>query len=285
MAWGVIFFYVGLIILVSLLILGVRGGWNKRAWLPFFVFGLAMTVIVNTRYLTDGIVAGITFFVGIFDVVVNIGANANERAAVVTTCANNACTVWVNMYTLHSTWAIAFYERFVNAPPLRTALLYGHIIFNTIALVLVTVQIMRPGRVYAGHKALGRIAFVSLFISMVCAGWLASELSGISQYGGIWFELGLFGMIFLVLGSAVMGVAAIVRGDAVQHRVWMWRFAGGLWGSYWIFRAEMLIVDLLVRDTEGLTLSIASWTSVPLGIAIAEFVRRRQDASPARALA
>jgi Predicted membrane protein (DUF2306) len=277
MAWGVLSFYAGLVIFTALILWGTRKGLSKRAWLPFFVFGLAMTLFLNARYVTHGVLGGIAFFVGIFDVVVNVGARGSEQAAVVTTCAGNACTVWDNTYTLHSTWAVAFHERFTNGPILRTAALYGHIIFNTIAIILVTVQIMRPGRSYAGHKSLGRMAVACVFISLFCAGWLTSELSAVREYGGIWAELGLFSMIFLVLGSATKGVAAILQGDTVSHRVWMWRFAGGLWGSYWIFRAQMLLVDLLVRDTEGLTLTIPSWTSVPLGIAIAEYVRRRLD--------
>jgi Predicted membrane protein (DUF2306) len=277
MAWGVVSFYVGLVIFTALIVWGVRKGLNKGAWLPFFVFGLAMTLFLNARYVVDGVLGGIAFFVGIFDVVVNVGAGGGERAAVVTTCANNACTVWDNTYTNHSSWAVAFHERFANGPALRTALLYGHLIFNTIAVILVTVQIMRPGRTYPGHKALGRIAIASVFISLFCAGWLTSQLSGVREYGGVWFEMGLFSMIVLVLGSATMGVAAILRGNEASHRVWMWRFAGGLWGSYWIFRAEMLLVDLMVRNVEGLTLTIPSWTSVPIGMAIAEYVRRRLD--------
>jgi len=267
-----------LIVLSILIVVGLTKGFNKRAWLPFFTFALAMTFLLNARYVTDGVLGGIAFFIGIFDVVVNAGATGDAQAAVLTSCAGNACTVWDNVYSLHSSWAVAFHDRFANGPMLRSALLYGHIIFNTIAIILVTVQIMRPGRKHAGHRLLGRATIASVAISLFCAGWLTSELRHVQEYGGIWFELGLFSMIILVLGSAAMGVVAIVRGNEPLHRIWMWRFAGGLWGAYWIFRAEMLLVDLLVRDTEGLTLSIPSWTSVPIGMAIAELVRRKLDA-------
>jgi hypothetical protein len=33
-----------------------------------------------------------------------------------------------------------------------------------------------------------------------------------------------------------MGVLAIRKGDRVARRVWMIRFAGSMWGAFWLFR-------------------------------------------------
>jgi hypothetical protein len=74
-----------------------------------------------------------------------------------------------------------------------------------------------------------------------------------------------------------MGVVAIRSGDAEAHRVWMWRFAGSMWGAFWGYRVIMLVPDPILRDTDGWTFLIPSWVSVPAGILIAEAIRVRRD--------
>jgi hypothetical protein len=84
-------------------------------------------------------------------------------------------------------------------------------------------------------------------------------------------------MISLVYGTALMGVVAIRSGDAEAHRVWMWRFAGSMWGAFWGYRVIMLVLDPFLRYTDGWTFLIPSWVSVPAGILIAEAIRVRRD--------
>ena len=58
----------------------------------------------------------------------------------------------------------------------------------------------------------------------------------------------------------------------------MWRFAGTMWGSFWQFRVMLFVLDPLLRDHEALALLICIWFSAPLGLLIAEAIRRRVDA-------
>ena len=105
------------------------------------------------------------------------------------------------------------------------------------------------------------------------------------QYGGRLSEFGFYSMAVIVYGTAIMGVLAIRSGDRAAHRVWMWRFVGTRWGSFWLFRVMLFVLDPLLREYEALALLICIWFSAPLGLLIAEFIRRRVDASTALPMA
>jgi len=243
----------------------------------FILFGLGLTLFLNVRYLIEGVPAGAAFFIGIYDMIVNFGLSGTEQLKGLTTCPNNACTVWGEIYTQHSAWSASFHNRFANAPPMRTVMLYSHIIFNTTTFLLLHVQMFKPGGSSAWHKLIGRVTFASLTIALFCGGWLSSEFSSVPSYGGVWAQWGFYSMIALVYGTALMGVIAIRSGDAEAHRVWMWRFAGSMWGAFWGYRVIMLVLDPILRYTDGWTFLIPSWVSVPAGILIAEAIRVRRD--------
>ncbi|MBF9033354.1 DUF2306 domain-containing protein [Rhodobacterales bacterium HKCCE2091] len=267
---GVFLFYAALVLWVPLFVWSIR----SRNWIPFFAYGAIFALILNGRYVVEGMAGGIMFFTGIFDVVSHIGAG--DDAAALVPCVDNACTVLTG-YETHPSWAVAFYDRFVGGPGGRVALLYGHIIFNTIALVTATIQVFRPGGTHAGHAMIGRVSVVAVVVSLTCAGLLTSELVEVQAYGHLWTTFGLYFLALTALVPVGIGVVAIRRGDSERHRVWMWRYVGAIWGAYWIFRAEMMLIDLLVKDMEGLTLAIPSWTAGLIGIALADLVRRRVD--------
>jgi hypothetical protein len=84
-------------------------------------------------------------------------------------------------------------------------------------------------------------------------------------------------MSLCVYGSAVMGVMAIRKGDAITHRIWMIRFVGSMWGAFWLFRVMLFVLGPLLRNWEAAALLICIWFSAPLGILIAEVCRRRLD--------
>ncbi|NVO25672.1 DUF2306 domain-containing protein [Donghicola mangrovi] len=271
---GIVIFYAALAAWIPLLYWSAK----KKKWALFFMYGGVFAIILNMRYVVEGMEGGIMFFTGIFDVVAHLGIGKGETPAILTTCAGNDCTV-LTSYETHPSWAVAFYDRFAQGPSTRVALLYGHIIFNTIALVSATIQIFRPGGQYKAHKLLGRISFVSVVISLTCAGILTAELSDVVAYGHWWTTFGLYFLALTTIVPATLGIVFVVKGDLEKHRIWMWRYTGAIWGAYWIFRAEMLLVDLLVKDAEGLTLAVPSWTSGLIGIALAEIIRRRVDQS------
>lgn len=272
MSLTIVGFYAALAVWVGV------GVWcfSARKWLPFILFGLALALYLNGRYVLNGIESGITHMTGIFDVVAHTGVEEGESRALLQTCADNACTV-SPMYETHPAWVIAFFERFTSGPSWRGPLLIGHILMNTIALIIITLQLFRPGGKYSSHKMLGRIAVVSVLISLTCAGFLNAELGDEPRYGGIWAMTGLYFLMVTLLVPMGMGVYKIMKGDAEGHRIWMWRTAGAIWGSYWIFRVIMMLLDLFFKDVVGLTLSVSAWTAGLIGIAAAEAIRRHLD--------
>ncbi len=154
-----------------------------------------------------------------------------------------------------------------------------HIIFNSIAFVLMHVQLMRPGGMASGgmHKMPGRITFACLTISVIAAVWLSSEHGPVGEYGGSWSMWGFYSMSAVVYTCAVMGVVAICKGDAAGHRVWMWRFAGAMWGSFWLFRVMLFVLGPILRGYEAASILFCIWLSAPLGVLIAEAMCRRID--------
>jgi hypothetical protein len=53
---------------------------------------------------------------------------------------------------------------------------------------------------------------------------------------------------------------------------------GTMWGSFWLFRVMLFVLDPLLREHEAVALLICIWFSAPLGMLIAEIIRRRIDA-------
>lgn len=272
---GVIAVYVALAAWLVLLVLGLR----RRRYGWFIGFGIALMLVLNVRYLVEGAPAGIAFFIGIYDVLNNLGLAPDAQVAGMTGCVDGQCSAWGERFAMHTTWGVAFYERFVADAPLRSTLLYGHLFFNSLVFVLMHVQMLRTGSGphRQAHKVLGRVNFVFLTLSVVCAVWLASEHGSVPQYGGQLAEFGFYSMAAIVYGTAVMGVIAIRSGNRVGHRVWMWRFVGTMWGSFWLFRVMLFVLDPLLRDYEAVALLICIWSSAPLGMLVAEVVRRRID--------
>jgi hypothetical protein len=128
------------------------------------------------------------------------------------------------------------------------------------------------------HALQGRVSFAVLTIGVICAVVLASQHGSVGAYGGPLSSWGFLSMSAFVYGTAILGVVATRRGDAVRHRIWMWRFVGSMWGAFWLFRALLFVIDPLFRSVEALAILICIWGSAPAGILIAETIRRRLDA-------
>ncbi len=271
MPLGVMSVFAALVLWAALAAWGVA----RRRFGPALLFGVAFMLALNLGYVVYGPTASIANFVGIYDVLINFGLP--DAAAAVLPCAENACSVWGETFTRHPAWGVAFYERFASGPEARSALLMGHIVCNSIVFVLLHVQMLRPGGQASLHALLGRISFVILTLGVGCAVILATQHSAVPEYGGLWAELGFFSMSLVVYASAVCGVIAIRQGDAARHRIWMWRFAGSMWGSFWLFRVVLFVIDPLLRQSEALAINICIWGSAPAGVILAEIIRRRLD--------
>ena len=230
MPFGLFVFFSALAVWFVLLIVGFK----RRAFGPFVVFGIVFLVFMNVRYLIEGAPAAIAFFIGIYDVLDNLGLRAGEGAAALARCPNNACTVWGDTYQIHPSWGTAFHARFLSGTEFRTNLLYAHLTFNSIVFVLMHVQLWRTGAGShaAWHKIIGRVSFACLTVGTVCALCLAGSHGSVGEYGGNLSMYGFWSMSLFVYGCAVMGVLAIRKGDRVAHRIWMIRFAGSMWGAF-----------------------------------------------------
>jgi Predicted membrane protein (DUF2306) len=273
MPLGLFVFFAALLVWAVLLALGFK----RRAFGPFVVFGVVFLVLMNVRYLIEGAPAAIAFFIGIYDVLDNLGLRTGEGAAALAACPNNACSVWGDTYLIHPSWGTAFHARFLNGTELRSNLLYAHLSLNSIVFVLMHVQLWRPGTGShaAWHKIIGRFSFLCLTLGTVCALWLAGSHGSVGAYGGNLSMYGFWSMSLCVYGCAVMGVLAIRKGDRAAHRIWMIRFAGSMWGAFWLFRVMLFVLGPLLRDHEAANILTCIWLSAPLGILIAEIVRRK----------
>jgi hypothetical protein len=283
MPLSVLGFY-GAILIWAVLI--ARGFSSPRRWPAIAVFGLLLLLFLNIRYLIEGAPSGIAFFISLYDFFDNLGLSRGDAPLAMTTCANNACSLWGSTFELHQTWGVAFFDRFVEAPSLRTNTLYLHLACNSIVFVLMHIQLFKPGHTASGvnHAWLGRLTMMFLTIGTVAALYLASEHDAVSPYGGIWAERGFYSMSLCVYGAAVMGARTAIRGDWERHRIWMIRFVGAMYGAFWGFRVLLVITGPLLREWESASLLISIWASAPLGLVIADGLRRhwdRQVAAPA----
>lgn len=273
---GVVAVYAALFVWAALFVQAIR----TKSFRNVIVFGLVFAIYLNLRYLVEGTPAGIAFFIGIYDVVNNLFIGS-EMPGGMAPCVSGleTCSVWGERYAWHSSWGVAFHERFASGSDFRSTLLYCHLTCNTLAFLLLHVQMARPGGSFAGmsHKVLGRITFAFMTVGVICAVWLASQHGSVTEYGGGWAQYGFYSMGAFVFGTALMGVLAIRSGDHAGHRIWMWRFAGSMWGSFWLFRAMLLFLDPALRGYESAAILTCIWGSAPLGILIAEMIRRYVD--------
>ncbi len=275
--FGVISVFAGLTIWACLAVHAVL----RRKYMPVLLFGIFLMLYLNAGYVIYGPAASIANFVGIYDVLINLGLSDPASAAAVSTCPNNSCSAWGETFTNHPAWGVAFYNRFANGPEIRSALLLGHVVCNTIVFALMHVQVFFPGGQARNHALIGRVCFGILTVGVGCSVVLAAQHGSVSEYGGALSTWGFVSMSMFVYTTAVLGVFAIRRQDTTQHRIWMWRFVGSMWGSFWLFRVLLFVIDPLFRDIEALAILICIWGSAPAGILIAEIVRRRVDASNA----
>lgn len=271
--------YAALVAWAGLLAYGARSG----VWRPFLLFGVSFLLVLNAGYFINGAPAAIANFISIYDMLDNLGVDPAIGAPALAACPDNACSTWASQYDLHPSWGVAFYDRFANGDALQTNLLYGHIAFNSIAFILMHVQLYRPGygAAKSSHRLIGRATFAAICLSTICAVWLASQHGDVESYGGAMSTWGFYSMSAVVFTCIAMGAIAALRGDANGHRVWMIRFIGSMWGSFWLFRVMLFVLGPLLREWDSAAIQICIWFSAPLGVLIAEVIRRRLDRRPA----
>ena len=257
-----------------------RGLFKPKQWPLIAGFGLALLLFLNIRYVIDGAPAGIAFFISLYDFFDNLGLVTGEVPSAMATCPENACSLWGDTYALHQSWGVAFFDRFVNAPAIRTNALYLHLVCNSIVFVLMHVQLLWSGKpgIKTAHAWLGRATLLFLTLGTAAALYLASEHDAVQSYGGVWAEWGFYSMSLCVYGAALMGWRSARRGDWQQHRIWMIRFVGAMYGAFWLFRIFLMVTGPLLREWETASLLLSIWTSAPAGLLIADWLRLKWDA-------
>jgi len=243
---------------------------------------LSLTFVMGTlnfRYGITKIDEAISFFVAIYDPFYNLGVEDGSLISGLAQCdgGSNNCTALPTRFIYHAAWGVPFFSRFtVGAQGANCAKLYAHIWCNSVALVLCLIQFHEPTRKQYPqfHKLLGFI-----ITTLVCTGtWnallLGSEHGDVDAYGGIKIVYGWYFMSFNVIICLFRGVYAIaIQKDLKVHKIWMIRFYGSMWGSFFIFRLIFFILGPLLRSYGALSILIATYGSAPIGIAISEYVR------------
>jgi len=275
MPYDVLTMYGAILVWIAVWLRDARRG----SYGPTVAVGIVLTLILNGRYLIDGAADSIAFFVSLYDVFDNLGLGATDTAPALATCADNACSLWGERYLQHSSWGVAFHERFSAGPAWRRTLLTVHLSCNSIVFALMHYQLARTGHGThrTVHRLIGRASFALLTAGTLAAVLLAAEHGAVAAYGGDLAKYGFWFMSLCVYGCAVRGVWTIRSGDAELHRIWMVRFVGAMWGSFWLFRAMLVVTGPLLRQWETVSILCSIWLSAPAGIAIAEWLRRRWD--------
>lgn len=265
----ILIMYTTLVIWAGLLL----NAYRRRSYTMFLRFGVAFALVLNARYFVSGIPNGIAFFVGVYDVLHNAG-NTSQADSLIPCFEGDECSVWDEaVFSLHPSWGVAFYNRFVNAQRTRTLMLYSHIFFNTMAFVLIMVQLHQTGFDHRRkHQLIGYAALISLVFGVSSSLYLASEHVSVTHYGGSMSTWGFYFMASCVVFCAAMGLVSILRKDVEAHNRWMVRFAGSMWGSFWMFRIMEFVLGPLLRNHDTVSILMAVWLSAPLGIAVAEYI-------------
>jgi len=266
---------------------------NKK-YRSFLMFGIVLMCVLNSRYFIEGPAEGIRWFLSVYDVFHNFGVTDYSATPTLVRCTaglNNTCSLWdESVYSYHAEWAVTFFDRFSSGgstltfPSLgisRTMLLYCHIASNSIGFTLLQLNLLfnapPSSRSAQFHRWVGFASYFFVLFGVSAAVGLASEHVNEPTYGNEKAEYGFYFMSACVLLCPIMALRAIQRKDYDDHRRWNIRFAGAVWGSFWLFRVMELVLGPLFRGIKLFSLLLTVWTSAPLGILIAELIVIRQS--------
>jgi len=254
---------------------------NQRVGLMGMMPLTGLVAVVNCRYGIKDTGETIAFFNSIYDPFYNIGATGNmTNYPGLARCFNDNNNCSLLKFEYHAAWAATFHRRFTSAPEaaFNCARLYSHVWMNTTAFIICLIQFHEPTRrQYLWlHRKLGWAAISLVTGGTLSALWLGSEHGNEELYGGKYGVAGWFSMGATLFSTLIAGVLAVRRGDIAGHKKWMTRFYGSMWGAFLVFRIVFLLGGFF-RWHKILMVQIAVWGSAPLGVAIAEWVRVRQQ--------
>ncbi|CAE8614010.1 unnamed protein product [Polarella glacialis] len=163
-----------------------------------------------------------------------------------------------------------------------------HVLTTGLAWAIMPFQIWASFRKesYSRHRQLGWAAASLLSVGMFTSFFIARPMRECAEGGGMTSEVGFYGMAVATSLCAFMGIKRITEEpkDVDQHRVWMVRAYGCMWGSFFWFRIWMVVFLPILPPNEyphGLGLiSNLSWMVGWIGADLALSFADTKQATP-----
>eukprot|EP00164_Ancoracysta_twista_P018658 GFYU01032417.1.p1 GENE.GFYU01032417.1~~GFYU01032417.1.p1 ORF type:complete len:268 (-),score=53.68 GFYU01032417.1:53-856(-) len=148
-----------------------------------------------------------------------------------------------------------------------------HVVCTGMAFILCPLQVWASFRRadLVRHRWLGRLYMVCMLIGMATSIPFALGIIPEEQLGGLTACIGFLGMAAAETFCGLMGWYHVRCGNIPEHKVWMIRANGILWGSFFWFRVALALIGPhipLARDSIGLIANL-SWVTGWLGADLA----------------
>jgi uncharacterized membrane protein YozB (DUF420 family) len=262
-------------LVVIFIVLGLRylyKGKSPPLWLQFACIVPFMLFSFRYWYLPIDIAAGM--FSGIFDPFHNMFPGMAAKDTIPCTNVAYPCSVLSFDYPKHVAWTIGLFDGY-TLHAWVPKVLKVHILFNAVALCLFPWQLwlMQHGK-RQQHRVVGRIIGISVVLG-TSLGWFISirSHSQIQAYGGV-LSIVAFGIVWAsIVGSATLGYIFIKKKDIENHKKWMVRCFGALFGSFFFWRIEALVLQWMFSSANGwLFYTLNTWL---LGMLLFDYAARK----------
>jgi hypothetical protein len=124
------------------------------------------------------------------------------------------------------------------------------------------------------HRVVGRVIGICAVVG-TSVGWFISirTHSHIEAYGGA-LSIVAFGIMWAsIVGSATLGYIYIKKKDIENHKRWMIRCFGALFGSFFFWRIEALVLQWMFTSAYGwLFYTLNTWL---LGMLLFDYAARK----------
>ena len=262
-------------VVVLFIMVGLRylyKGQNPPLWLQFACIVPFMVFSFRYWYLPIDLAAGM--FAGIYDPFYHMFPGMAAHDMMPCTANEYKCSVLYFDYPTHVAWTIALFDGYTLHAWIPK-FLKVHILFNAIALCLFPWQLwlMQRGQIPT-HRVIGRIIGISAVLG-TSMGWVTSirAHSDIQAYGGVLSILAFGTMWAGVVVPAMLGYIFIKKKDIENHKKWMIRCFGALFGSFFFWRIEALVLQWMFSSAQGwLFYTVTSWM---LGMWLFDYAARK----------
>jgi hypothetical protein len=232
---------------------------NPPLWVQFACIIPFMLFSFRYWYLPIDIAAGM--FSGIYDAVHNMFPGMAEKDLIPCSNTDYPCSVLNFAYPKHVAWTIGLFDGYTLHAWIPQVLKW-HILFNALALCLFPWQLwlMRNGEVKR-HKIVGRLIGISAVMGTSLGWFISIRAHGdIPAYGGALSVFAFGTMWASIVVPVALGYSAIKKRDIETHKKWMVRCFGALFGSFFFWRIEALVLQWMFTSAGGwLFYTVTSW--------------------------